>query len=191
MKRKIFLGLILIIFYYGIRITSSIGLKDSEAQCLSITDGSNNSDPTFNLSYGLTPDIGATSVSMAHDLRIRTSAMAWRLQASRSGPTRTSGSGSASDNIAASDINYAATLTGVMTMAGTATLIAPFNATTTQASINTTNTPVINGTARTAANCNAMSGTYWQYSVTESIYPDFLYNIGTYRSIVSYILTAP
>lgn len=191
MKKKIFLGLILIIFYYGIRICSSVGLRDSDAQCLSITDGSNNSNPTFNLSYSLTPDIGAVSTSMTHDLRIRTSAMSWRLQASRSGPTRTSGSGSAAQNIAASDIDYIPTLTGVMTTAGTATLIAPFNTATTQSSINTTNTPIIQGTARTAANCNTMSGTYWQYSVTESIYPDFLYNIGAYNSMISYILTAP
>lgn len=191
MRKKLFLGLILIIFYYGIRICSSFGLRESDAQCLSITDASNVSTPSFSLSYSLTPSLGAVSPSATHDLRIRTSATSWRLQASRSGPTRTSGSGSAAQDIAASDINYAATLTGVMTTAGTASLVAPFNAATTQSSINTTNTPIIQGTARTAATCNTMSGTYWQYSVTESIYPDYFYNIGAYNSMISYVLTAP
>lgn len=191
MKKKIFIALALLLFYYGIRITSSFGLKEGEAQCLSITDTNNNSNPTINLSYDLIPEVGAVSVSMTYGIRLRTSAMSWRLQASRSGPTRTSGSGPASQNISASDINYTASLVGIMTMAGSATLVAPFNAVTTQSSINTTNTPIVQGTARTAANCNAMSGTYWQYSVTESIYPDFFYNVGTYSDTVSYTLTAP
>lgn len=192
MRRKVLTAFFLIVLYYGVRIYNFPSwLKDSDAQCLSITDTSNNSNPTLSFNYSLTPSLGAAPTSNTHGVRIRTSAMSWRLQAARVGPNRTSGSGPTAHDISASDINYTGTLTGTMTTAGTATLISPFNAATTQASINTTNTPIIQGTARTAANCSTMGGTYWDLTVNESIYPDFIFNVGTYSGTISYILTAP
>lgn len=173
--------------------TATVPVNITVNGTLTISDASNDSasgkNPTINVNLSVTPDLGASAVTGDANFRIRTNRSAWRLTAQRtlevdSGPT----------NIVATDVGLLITTqagANANIMAGT--LVAPFNTETNLSSISTT-APinVISGTAKTSTTRdNTNTNNYFQVNTRYSIYPDYFYQPGTWKTTVTYNLASP
>ena len=160
---------------------------------LTISDASNDAssgkDPTLNVNLSITPDLGAAAASGGANFRIRTNRSTWRLTAQRTaeidtGPT----------NIIAMDVGLLITTqAGSNGNAMAGTLVAPFNTQTDLSVISTAaSVDVISGTAKTSTSRDTTnSNNYFQVNTQYSIFPDFFYQPGTWRTTITYNLVSP
>ena len=158
---------------------------------LVITDASNDTmagkDPTINVNLSVTPDIGQTAVSGQANFRIRSNRNAWRLTTQRT--TSNTGTTGLADTDVSVNVSTAA---GSTANASAGTLVAPFNAPTTLASIPQISANVVNGTAKTStAKDGTNTNNYFQINTSYSIQPDFFYTPGTFSTSITYNLVSP
>jgi hypothetical protein len=167
--------------------------NQSLAQCYSITNTSDVTNPSFTHTFTLAPAIGSSALTNMHTIRLRTSdTNAWKLTGLRSAISRTSGSGPVGENILDTDVGWSATITPVGPPTGTATLTAPFNGATTLNSISTGGgTVIVTGNNRSFTSCtNAMGlARYWTLDVTLSTPQDLIFNSGSYTGMITYTLS--
>ena len=200
MRKQIF-ALILILMLV---CTSSISIQEAKSAAatvpLSITvngalvvsDADNDimagENPTKNVSLSITPDLGQTVQSGSANFRVRTNKTTWRLTAQRTA-SDAGGTGLADSDVKV-DIAKSA---GTSANSDAGSLVAPFTAQTSLASIDTAMAvDVINGTAKTSsARNNANDQNWFQVNTTYSLEPDFFYEPGTFSSTITYSLVSP
>jgi len=168
-----------------INITVNGTLTISDAN----NDASSGKNPTINVNLSITPDLGASEVTQDANFRIRTNKSNWKLTAQRtlevdSGPT----------NIIAMDVGLLVTTqagSNANSMAGG--LVAPFTSKTNIGSIPTSSpVNVIQGSSKTSiARDSSNANNYFQVNTQYSIFPDFFYQPGTWKTTITYSLVSP
>ena len=173
--------------------TATVPINISVNGTLTISDANNDAsagkNPTINVNLSITPDLGATAVAGDANFRLRTNRSNWRLTAQRTlevdtGPT----------NISAADVGLLiTTAAGTKANPSAGFLVSPFNAQTNLNSISTSvPVDVISGTAKTSTERdNSNINNYFQVNTRYSIFPDFFYQPGTWRTTITYNLVSP
>lgn len=173
--------------------TATIPINISVKGTLTISDANNDSssgkNPTINVDLSITPDLGATEVSSDAKFRIRTNLKKWKLTAQRTkevddGPT----------NIKADDVGVEVTTqAGSKADPNAGKLLSPFNSKTDLSKISTSRpVDVIKGQNKTSKQRdNSNADNYFQVNTTYSIFPDFFYTPGTWKTTITYNLVSP
>ncbi len=173
--------------------TATVPLSITVNGNLTISDANNDAssgkNPTLNVNLSITPDLGAAQVTGDANFRIRTNRPNWRLTAQRTlevdtGPTK----------ISASDVGLLITTqAGSKANPDAGTLVAPFNTQTDISKIPISNPiNVISGKSKTSKDRdNTNTNNYFQVNTRYSVYPDYFFQPGTWKTTLTYNLVSP
>lgn len=159
---------------------------------LVITDAENDNisgkDPTINVLLRLTPDLNESIVSGSSGIRIRTNLNYWKLIAQRTNETSTL------LNIDPGDISLSFTTTsGSKANPNAGKLLSPFDTVANLSHIPVgTSKDILIGNSKTSADKDPLNKNNWfQVTTNYSVSPDFFYDIGEWKTTISYNLVSP